>query len=497
MGVHINSFGVKINTSSDMVNFMAHNPTLGRRIRHFRTEAGLTLEQLGDITGTAPSQLSMVENGHREPRLSLLEAIATALDVSASDLLATEPPTPRAALEMEMEKAQTSPAYRELGLPMLRPTRAMSDKTLQTIVGLHRELDRRARLAIATPEQARRANTEHRAEMRERNNHLPEIEMIAEQSTLAVRHTTGALTHHTVAEMAERVGLTIVHTADLPHSARAVVDLENGRIYIPPASIPGGHGLRSLALQAVAHNVLEHEPPTDYADFLRQRLEASYFSAACLMPRTASVNFLERAKRDRNIAIEDFRDSFGVTHEAATLRFTNLATQHLGITLHYLRVNGDGTVVGAYENDGLPLPQDATGSTEGEVVCRHWSARRAFAQPTRATEHYQYTDTPAGTFFESTQTGIGPAGDFSITLGVPFAESKWFRGRESQTREVSTCPDVRCCRRPDDGLTERWKGSAWAAPRVRTHLFAPLPQGTYPGVDDREMYEFLEAHAND
>ena len=476
---------------------MADLPTLGRRIRHFRTDADLTLEQLGTITETAPSQLSMVENGHREPRLSLLEAIATALEVSVSDLLADEAPSPRAALEMAMEKAQTSPAYRELGLPLLRPTRAISDTVLQTIVGLHSELDRRARLAIATPEQARRANTQHRTEMRERNNHLPEIELIAQQSTTAVRHTTGALTHRTVAEMADRVGLAIVHTDDLPHSARAVVDLEHGRIYIPPASIPGGHGLRSLALQAVAHNVLEHGVPANYADFLRQRLEASYFAAACLMPRAASVSFLERAKRDRNIAIEDFRDSFGVTHEAAALRFTNLATQHMGITMHYLRVNGDGTVVGAYENDGLPLPQDATGSTEGEVVCRHWSARRAFARTTRTTEHYQYTDTPVGTFFESTQTGTGAASEFSITLGVPYADSKWFRGRASQTREVSTCPDVRCCRRPEDGLMERWKGQAWASPKVRAHLFAPLPHGTYPGVDDREMYEFLESHAND
>ena len=66
-------------SSSRMVNCMADLSTLGRRIRHFRTKAGLTLEELGEITGTAPSQLSMVENGHREPRLSLLEAIAAAL----------------------------------------------------------------------------------------------------------------------------------------------------------------------------------------------------------------------------------------------------------------------------------------------------------------------------------------------------------------------------------------------------------------------------------
>ena len=157
---------------------------------------------------------------------------------------------------------------------------------------------------------------------------------------------------------------------------------------------------------------------------------------------------LQRAKEERRIAIEDFRDAFGVTHEAAALRFTNLATSHLGIRLHFVRVTGDGAVEKVYENDDLPLPVDVTGSTEGEIVCRHWSARRAFARTTRTTEYYQYTDTPVGTFFESTQTGSGTTDEFSITLGVPFAESKWFRGRETKVRYRSTCPELSCCKRP-------------------------------------------------
>lgn len=475
---------------------MANLSTLGRRIRFFRTRAGLTLDQLGHACETATSQLSLIENGHREPRLSLLTDIAKALDVTVSDLLKDEPPTGRDALEIELEHAQESPSYRELGLPELKPTKAMTDETLRTLVGLHRELDRRARQAIATPELARRSNTELRLQMRQANNYLPQIELLADEAVAAVGHSGGALTHRTVAEMAERVGLTIVHTDDLPHSARAVVDMEHGRIYIPPASIPGGHGLRSLALQAVAQTVLEHREPVDYGDFLRQRLEASYYAAACLMPRSSVVPYLQDAKRERALAIDDFRDAYGVTHEAAALRFTNLATEHLDIRLHYVRVAGDGTVAGAYENDDLPLPLDATGSTEGEVVCRFWSARRAFARKTRTTEHYQYTDTPAGTFFEATQTGIG-ADEYSITVGVPYAQSKWFRGRQTPVHEVSRCPDVTCCRRPEDGLAERWIGSSWASPRVRPYLFAPLPHGTYPGIDDRELHEFLEAHADD
>src|SRR5680860_533621 len=94
----------------------------------------------------------------------------------------------------------------------------MPDDTLRTLVGLHRELDRRARQAIATPEEARRANTRQRQMMRERNNYLPDIEDLADEAVAAVGHTGGALTHRSVTEMADRLGLSIVHVDDLPHS---------------------------------------------------------------------------------------------------------------------------------------------------------------------------------------------------------------------------------------------------------------------------------------
>ncbi len=469
--------------------------TLGQRMRHFRTEAGLTLEQLGTDVGVAASQLSLMENGRREPRLSLLSAIAARLGIAVSDLLEESAPTERAALEIELDKAQRGPVYAALGLPVLRAGKGMPDDTLRALVGMHRELGRRSLEAIATPEEARRANTETRRAMRDKNNHLPEIEDLAEESLRQVGHSTGALTHRSVTLLAERLGFELVYVNDLPHSARSVTDLENGRIYLPPASIPGGHGLRSMALQAIAHRLLGHEAPRDYAQFLQQRLEINYFAAACLMPRTQAVAFLTQAKNDRDIAVEDFRDAFGTTHESAALRLTNLATEYLDIRLHFLRVGGDGAVSKAFENDGLRLPVDVTGSVEGEIVCRHWSARTAFARTNRTTEFYQYTDTPEGTFFESTQIGSTLDGEFSITIGVPFDEAKWFRGRETGRRELSRCPDASCCTRPPTDLAAQWSGKAWASAKVHAHIFSPLPSGTFPGVDDRELYEFLQTHA--
>jgi len=470
--------------------------TLGLRIRHFRGERALTLDQLGERVGLAASQLSLIENGRREPKLSTLHQLAAALGVPLADLLSTEAPNDRAALEIDLARAQKNPLYGALGLPAVKVTKGMPLAALESLVGLHRELARRASEAIATPEEARRANTELHERMRERANYMPDIEQLAEERVRASGHVSGALTHREVSVMAEQLGFTLIYVNDLPHSTRSVTDLANHRIYLPPASIPGGHGLRSMALQAMGHRLLGHERPASYAEFLWQRLEINYFAACCLMPLEATRSFLQAAKRDRVLSVEDLRDAFGVTHEAAALRLTNLATAHLDMTVHFLRVSGDGALQKGYENDGLPLPADVTGSIEGQLVCKQWSARSAFTHTNRTTEFYQYTDTPAGTFWCATQTGTMSDGEFSISVGAPFAQAKWFRGRETTQRAVSHCPDESCCRRPTGEVAARWTGQAWPSARLHAHVLSPLPSGTFPGVDDTEVYNFLEAHAD-
>ncbi len=44
-------------------------------------------------------------------------------------------------------------------------------------------------------------------------------------------------------------------------------------------------------------------------------------------------------------------------------------------------------------------------------------------------------------------------------------------------------------------LAGRWRQKSWASARMHQHTLAPLPSGTYPGVDDAELYAFLERHA--
>ena len=194
------------------MDFVTDLVTLGQRIRHYRSESGLTLDQLGVAVGMAGSQLSLMENGKREPRLSLLQSIATALELDVASLLDPAPPTPRAALEIELDQMQRSAIYNGLGLPSIKATRTMSDETLEALVGLHRELARRAREAIATPEEARRANTELRQYMRTQNNYVPEIEELAQEQLRLVGHSTGALTHRSVSLMAKNLGFDLIFT---------------------------------------------------------------------------------------------------------------------------------------------------------------------------------------------------------------------------------------------------------------------------------------------
>ena len=61
--------------------------SIGRRIKYYRTQQGLSQEALAEQSGTIHKHISNIETGVRTPSLELLISIANALDVSADDLL--------------------------------------------------------------------------------------------------------------------------------------------------------------------------------------------------------------------------------------------------------------------------------------------------------------------------------------------------------------------------------------------------------------------------
>ncbi len=210
------------------------------------------------------------------------------------------------------------------------------------------------------------------------------------------------------------------------------------------------------------------------------------------------MRFLERAKADRDLSVEDLRDVFSVSYEMAAHRFTNLATHHLDLTCHFVKNDAGGTIYKAYENDGVLFPADAAGAIEGQRMCRYWAGRQVFAAADQLSPYFQYSDTPAGTYWCTAQVDGGPQRGFAITLGVPYEDSRWFRGRDTTRRPVLGVPGRRLLP-PAAGRAGRALGRAWPGRRrgrTRTCCWRCPPAG-FPGVDEADVLEFLERHEQD
>ena len=464
----------------------------GRRVRHHRKALDMTLDDLGEKVGKPAPYLSLLENGKKEPKLGLINELSIALGVDATDLLSAEAPSPRAALEVAIEKAQRDQAYRDLGLPYLKPSTKMPDVALQHVVRLYGELRGRDAASPFTRDEARAANAQLRAEMTAKGNYFADIERIAADAVDAIGYSgQGAMSKGDLNALSAHFGFRVIRTAEVPASVRSVTDMRNGKIFVHGRDNFDSKESRSVILQTLGHFALDHPDPLDFGEFLRQRVEANYFAGAVLVPERTAVPFMQAAKAERNLSVEDLKDRFFVSYEMAGHRFTNLATKHLGLGTHFLRSDDQGIIWKAYSNNGVPFPKNSAGAIEGQRLCREWGTRQAFASDARYTIHYQYTDTSAGTYWCATFVEAVRAPVSAVTVGAKFEDAKWFRGWHTERRSVSNCPDGECCRQVSEVMAERWNGHAWPSVRPNSHVLAAMPVETIPGVDMVEIYEFL------
>lgn len=64
-----------------------HVLAFGHEVRRRRQALAITLEQLAERSRLTPNYIGSVENGHRDPSLSTVLALAQGLGVSAAELL--------------------------------------------------------------------------------------------------------------------------------------------------------------------------------------------------------------------------------------------------------------------------------------------------------------------------------------------------------------------------------------------------------------------------
>jgi transcriptional regulator with XRE-family HTH domain len=68
------------------MSLLAHR-VFGANLAFERERRALSMNALADLAGTHASEISRLERGHRDPRLSTMVRVARALEIPLSDLL--------------------------------------------------------------------------------------------------------------------------------------------------------------------------------------------------------------------------------------------------------------------------------------------------------------------------------------------------------------------------------------------------------------------------
>lgn len=471
---------------------------LGRRVRHYRNAANLTLDELGEKVGKPAPYLSLLENGKKQPRVDLIMDIAARLGVDVGELLDRSPPTRRDELEIALLRSQETALFESLELPPIKPNARMSNETLTHLVGLHETLRERSSLESAGSEELGRTTAAVSEHLASRDGYLEDIEREANSALRASGYPgEGPFSSRNLLDLTSYAGFELRPIEDMPSFARSIIDLESNRIYIAQRDELRTRQARKAVLQTIAGFLLGHETEPDLDTFLRQRMETAYFAAAVLVPRDVVVPRLMVAKENHDMDVEDVKELFYVSYEMAAWRTVNLLTRHFDINTHLLVSDQMGTIVKGYSNDDAPIPRNEHRAMETQRLCRHWGARVTFESADKYGTHYQYTDTPDGTFFCTTHLEAGREPAHAITVGVRFEDARWMRGRETDNRMTSTCPDPTCCRQPSADLVAKWGDKVMVSARSQTRILGMLAPDPYPELDMPEVFALVEQHASD
>ena len=474
----------------------------GQRLRHARRAKGLTLADLGAKVGRTP--VGAVADRERPPRAEAVAHRAARRRARRASRPSCCRSSRRAAAPSSRSRWSRRSATRRTrrsACPSCGSARGCRASVIEHLLALHGELRGAAGQADRDPRGGPRGQRRRcAAMMRERGNYFAEIEEAAAGALAAAGYAGGALSQGMLLSVVASTASPSGSPADLPRSVRS-----RDRPARPAGSTSSRSRSactppRAVLLQTLGHFVLGHGTPARL-----RRLPAPAGRGQLLRRRGAGARAGRRpvpARRQgppgpggggpARRVLRLLRDGRAPVHQpghpspgrALPLREERRGRRHLQ---------------GLRRTTACVFPADATGAIEGQRMCRQWSGRQVFAAADRFSPVLPVLGHAVGHLLlrRRRSTRARRAG-FAITLGVPFERLPLVpRPRDDPPHQVdaartATAASARPPRSPSAGRA--WPGRRPARTR---HVLSALPSGAFPGVDDADIYEFLDRHAGD
>lgn len=362
----------------------------GLKIRLFRQQKGLTLQQLAALTNTTVSYLHDMESGKKYPSQDKILVLAQALETDYDTLV-----SPRSVKKLlPVIDLLESDVFKIYPLEMfgLKPEKviellAASPEKVSAFIGAVLKIGRNYHLT---------RESIHQAALRSyqglHDNYFPDIESAAQ----AFRRQQGwADQQNALKTEALEKALAECYGIDIDRKVLAgEPDLQSIRSYYIPAknTLYLNRGLssaqenfligREIGFQAL--NIQDNRPfetiiqQAEHFDKLLNNFRASYFSSALLMDQDVLADSLRQWTsllhwRPDNWL--DLLDRFDVTPEMLLQRLTNILPFHFGLKdLFFIRMVGN-TALDSFEMSKelhLGGQQSPYATEHGDHYCRRW-----------------------------------------------------------------------------------------------------------------------------
>ena len=374
---------------------------LGLKVKHHRTEKGLSLKELASASGIATSYLSEIEQGRKYPKPDKIMQLAAGLGVPYDELVSLRVDARLDPLTTLMHSNLMREFPFELFgieprdiLNLFSDAPAKATAFLQTFLEIGRTYDMSVENFLLAS---------LRTYQKQHGNNFPAIEEAARSFAAArPRENASPRAEDLARILVEEFGYRIDHEALAPGSGlgefRTVYRPGQPPVlHINPRLQPNQQAFalaREIGFRVLGIHQVRPETSTwvraESFDHLIHNFQASYFAGALLLPRETLVPSLEMFLKSEKWSEETLRyllNAHRATPEMFLYRMSQLLPGHFGLDqLFYLRFTRDVASGEVHLTKELNLTDELVPYGLGlrEHYCRRWLPMQQLLQPAPA-----------------------------------------------------------------------------------------------------------------